>query len=201
MENVVTLAQAAARSGISERELRRAAASGQLEIAGRAGRSRLVTLDALREYQQARVAAPPRPRGRPPKMPGSVRAAEDLYRQQMQQFLAADSRRRMAQLVRAYREAEPTIAELEQWLAKPGALEGRIAFFEPLRRALHEGQMTWGIDAVPAEMRFVRIRRLAGWTWPAIAKELEKSERWAQILDRRWRETFGADNEQIGEKK
>jgi len=166
-------------------------ASGHISTAGRQGRARLIDLEALQAYQQERRAEPPR-RGRPPTKPGSFLDALEQYREAMQRFYAADYRRRIADLCRAYREAEPTISELELWLQTGDPSEGRIAIIDPLRAALNEAAKVWMSSPGDAEMRFVRVRRLAGWTWPAIAKEFGKSERWAQILDRRWRETFGA---------
>src|SRR5579872_3486809 len=126
MADTFTIAHAAARTGIGERELRRALEQGRIQEAGRQGRSRLVTLEAVAAYQAERAVHPPR-RGRPPTVPTPLDDAIARFQSEVSTAWRLDKQRRVARLVDAFRAASVDIAELD---ANPAALPISAALAE-----------------------------------------------------------------------
>lgn len=119
----------------------------------------------------------------------SLEAAFEHYTQQeAPRIRQVAARSWLEEVCAAYRELGPVITNAEAWLASNRAEVVRL-WPDPFKRL----QAAIGAQEMqpPDDVLQVHIYRLAGWSFKAIAGEFQRSPRWIQILDRRWRESFG----------
>ena len=152
-----------------------------------------------------RERRPGRPRKTPSNLSGAELRAWELYRAEINEIAERDFRQKIDRLCRAYRELEAGIRTYEDWLAS-----GRDrSEFASAARTVNIGPLRDAIDAAVVPIAMPRLSltpnpgsrvqlmaevhrlRLAGLTFPVIAGRIHKSVKWAQELEKQWKQLYG----------